>query len=301
MVPDCCWEFALQGPAFMAHSRPVYRLLKLQQQQQTKALYDDSPPPPRQAMPYPEGDVLYLCGDRHVVRHGNIVTKYTTSPYGMGINSKPNEALVLDFIRAYTTIPVPEVKASDWDRISMEYIPGETLKEAWPSLTMGQRTNILAQLSGYIKQLRALGGLYFGRFDGQGVLVPSIFPRSGGPFSTLPEFHDWLLHPPKRRTEQSIYWSQVTARLSNPCAIVFTHGDIAARNIIVRDGQIVALLDWETAGWYPEYWEYVFAMRGMDNIDWETLGAHVPSLFSTRYDLEFILVTKILSLSWVSY
>lgn len=66
---------------------------------------------------------------------------------------------------------------------------------------------------------------------------------------------------------------------------------------MVRNGHIVALLDWEFAGWYPEYWEYVFSLRGLDNIDWETLGEHVPSLFSTRYDLEYILIQFILSLS----
>ncbi|KAK8147405.1 hypothetical protein G3M48_001655 [Beauveria asiatica] len=82
--------------------------------------------------------------------------------------------------------------------------------------------------------------------------------------------------------------------LSNDYPIVFTHGDIAARNITVRDGHLVALFDWEFAGWYPEY---VFSIRGSDNIDWETLGEHVPCLFSTRYDLEYILIQVIASLS----
>ncbi|POR32750.1 Putative phosphotransferase enzyme family protein [Tolypocladium paradoxum] len=79
-----------------------------------------------------------------------------------------------------------------------------------------------------------------------------------------------------------MYWHQITTQLGTEYPIVFTHGDIAARNIMVRDGRIVALLDWEFAGWYPEYWEYVFALRGMDNIDWETLGRYIPSLFAKR-------------------
>jgi thiamine kinase-like enzyme len=69
-----------------------------------------------------------------------------------------------------------------------------------------------------------------------------------------------------------MYWHQITTQLAAESSIVFAHGDIAARNILVRDGRIVALLHWEHAGWYPEYWEYVFTLRGMDNIDWETLG-----------------------------
>ena len=39
-------------------------------------------------------------------------------------------------------------------------------------------------------------------------------------------------------------------------SIVFTHGDFLPRNIIVKDRKVVGILDWEMAGWYPEYWEY---------------------------------------------
>ena len=41
----------------------------------------------------------------------------------------------------------------------------------------------------------------------------------------------------------------------------FTHGDFASRNIMVkRDGTITAIIDWDSAGWFPEYWEYTKAM-----------------------------------------
>ena len=42
--------------------------------------------------------------------------------------------------------------------------------------------------------------------------------------------------------------------------IVFTHGDLNLRNILVDDdGKIFGNVDWECAGWYPEYWEYTKA------------------------------------------
>ena len=59
----------------------------------------------------------------------------------------------------------------------------------------------------------------------------------------------------------------------------------------------VGLIDWEQAGWYPDYWEYVFALRGLDNIDWETLGQYLPLLFTKRYDHQYILMQFILGLS----
>ncbi len=36
------------------------------------------------------------------------------------------------------------------------------------------------------------------------------------------------------------------------------HEDLAPRNILVQDGRITVLLDWGSAGWYPEHMEYCF-------------------------------------------
>jgi aminoglycoside phosphotransferase len=39
--------------------------------------------------------------------------------------------------------------------------------------------------------------------------------------------------------------------------IVFTHADINMRIVLVdENGRISGIVDWECAGWYPEYWEY---------------------------------------------
>ncbi|KAJ3864462.1 hypothetical protein EV359DRAFT_355, partial [Lentinula novae-zelandiae] len=40
--------------------------------------------------------------------------------------------------------------------------------------------------------------------------------------------------------------------------IVFTHGDITRRNLLVDDNaKVVGIIDWEQAGWRPAYWEKV--------------------------------------------
>lgn len=188
----------------------------------------------------------------------------------------------------------------------MEYIPGQTLKQAWPVLTAEERTTILDELRGYIAQLRALSPpteagseVKIGRLDGEGILLPSIIPCSGGPFSSsVEELHHWLVRPPRRQDRQSMYWHQITQHLgSTDYPIVFTHCDLAARNIMVRDGHIVAILDWEYSGWCPAYWEYVFAITGMDNVDWATLETDIPSLFTQRYDFEYILLSFIITAS----
>lgn len=40
-------------------------------------------------------------------------------------------------------------------------------------------------------------------------------------------------------------------------SVVFNHTNVSPCNIIVSDGRIAGLLDWQVAGWYPEYWRCV--------------------------------------------
>jgi thiamine kinase-like enzyme len=46
---------------------------------------------------------------------------------------------------------------------------------------------------------------------------------------------------------------------------MFTHGDLWTENVLVKKVvssvneeafEVAALVDWETAAWYPLYWEY---------------------------------------------
>ena len=51
----------------------------------------------------------------------------------------------------------------------------------------------------------------------------------------------------------------------------------------MRDGKVAAIVDWQFAGWYPEYWEYTKAHFGlMDMPDWYAEFQRAV----TRYDDE---------------
>jgi thiamine kinase-like enzyme len=63
---------------------------------------------------------------------------------------------------------------------------------------------------------------------------------------------------------------------------VFTHGDISGSNILVRNGRVVALIDFEMSGFYPEYWEYATAMRSNHAKGWRE---QIPR-FLTPYPME---------------
>lgn len=77
--------------------------------------------------------------------------------------------------------------------------------------------------------------------------------------------------------------------------IVFTHGDFRPANIIVRDGHVAAILDWELAGWYPEYWEFAKAFY-IENFttDWAT---YVLDILKPYYG-ELAMHSKLSSVLW---
>jgi len=68
---------------------------------------------------------------------------------------------------------------------------------------------------------------------------------------------------------------ELKAMLQRSEQSVFTHADLAPRNIIIDQStfEVTGILDWECAGWYPAYWEYTNMWRGFadgtpDGYDW---------------------------------
>lgn len=42
--------------------------------------------------------------------------------------------------------------------------------------------------------------------------------------------------------------------------ICFTHSDLDLSNLLVQDGKLTGIVDWENAGFKPNYWEYTKAL-----------------------------------------
>ncbi|KAL8742039.1 MAG: hypothetical protein Q9190_005420 [Brigantiaea leucoxantha] len=99
--------------------------------------------------------------------------------------------------------------------------------------------------------------------------VPSPHPLGLiGPCKDIQEFHDTLIEPAmypiakvKPDYEEDL---QMALRLhSRPHSVVFSHGDLLPFNILVNvtTGHLTGFIDWESAGWYPDYWDYSTGMR----------------------------------------
>ncbi|CAG8898220.1 unnamed protein product [Penicillium egyptiacum] len=129
------------------------------------------------------------------------------------------------------------------------------------SWTICLKQSIAEQLLRYISQLRNVKGNYIGAIN-RGLSAPLRYYAE----HALVDGHE----------------------------IVFTHSDFSSRNILVHensDYQVTAILDWEFAGWYPEWWEYFRAYKSFHRgKDW---GDYLCYILPARYDREFIAMSYV--------
>jgi aminoglycoside phosphotransferase len=172
------------------------------------------------------------------------------------------EAANIEYITRNTTIPVPRVQdvfiINQRTYIIMDYINGFEFSQK--ALSPEQREGIFEELKGYIAQMRALKPTRSGRVesaDGSGLFDTRLGSRPFPPFESIEKFHSHIGHDVILNSdEHRKAWPQFQAMGNRQYCTKFTHSDIAPRNILVNNGKIAGIIDWEMAGWYPEYWEY---------------------------------------------
>jgi serine/threonine protein kinase len=213
----------------------------------------------------------------------------------------PNEEAAINLVQAHAAdVPVPTVYHSIFSRnadgvvrsgmLYMEFIPGESLKSAWPRLSGDDRKRICRDTWVLIDKLRLIpvpqqetgeemhdGGTqaFYCAADGTSSIIHPLLGDIADP-------------PPPLRDDEALrtrIWERyveynglsypdgqsVRELLPRSETAVFTHGDIHPGNIIVNDNggddgssgqvRIVGLVDFESAGFLPDYWEYAQAMR----------------------------------------
>lgn len=147
------------------------------------------------------------------------------------------------------------------------------------------RATITAQLRDSLDQLRAIKGSHIGGSGGGRAVDSRHFSFTGEPFASEAEWNDFLLEDLLSACPAAVR-SMVYSQLQTDPDIVLTNGDLAAMNILVRNGRITALLDWEHAGFYPEYLELLKPLRGPD---WRVgYYSALLDIFPRRYDAEYL-------------
>lgn len=83
--------------------------------------------------------------------------------------------------------------------------------------------------------------------------------RRFGPFKDVSDFHRYLRWGTEAHPDHYPEANELITMHKDTWPLCFTHDDLSSLNILVREGDVVGIVDWETAGWYPSYWEYTTA------------------------------------------
>jgi thiamine kinase-like enzyme len=116
-----------------------------------------------------------------------------------------------------------------------------------------------------------------------------------GPFNSEHDFNMALIGAYQQSAPKRHIKSFLHGMLPQSHQICFTHGDLRQQNIMVKDGNVVAIIDWELSGWYPEYWEFTKALLiwGWQN-DWTDYLMQILQPYHAEHFMHSFLMEKLL-------
>jgi hypothetical protein len=186
--------------------------------------------------------------------------------------------------------------------ILMTRVPGKDLGETgmYERMTDGERESIFTELHCMLQVMRKwehpLGGQICSVF-GTAIRSVRVPGHAVGPCGSESEFNDHLFSSVSGHgfgSREDFEETRKTAERLRDMrhAVVFTHGDLKNHNVMVLDGHVSGLLDWESTGWYPDYWEFTTPLRfGPRDFWWNkwvwSLGGEV---YAKELDCEKALV-----------
>ncbi|KAH7391102.1 kinase-like domain-containing protein [Phaeosphaeria sp. MPI-PUGE-AT-0046c] len=171
----------------------------------------------------------------------------------------------LQIVQRYTHIPVPTGLDAIYYRESsyllMTGLRGCSIGQRLSTMTDKQLDAAAQDLKGYLAELRGIPNNTGSRFCICNSLGDGILDwRIGDSQREQLRFHDETEFNQFLTTDLPLdndICRQISKSHGVKHDIVFTHADLNLRNILVDEmGKISGIVDWECAGWYPEYWEH---------------------------------------------
>ncbi|KAM5520957.1 hypothetical protein FOXYSP1_14847 [Fusarium oxysporum f. sp. phaseoli] len=199
-------------------------------------------------------------GDAQVQRlRFGLYLKYNSNP-----DTLRNEYNALRVLKQKTTIPAPRAfdvvsqntGEENFGYLLMSRVPGTALATCQDALSDQDYANLSAQLKECVSQMRE---------------IPKPVNHGIAIYNTLgeacrdPRIRDWAPigpFPDEASFSQNLRFSDESSRRGHK--IVFTHEDLSPRNIMMerikdsagaRGWRLSDIIDGETAGYYPEYWD----------------------------------------------
>lgn len=177
--------------------------------------------------------------------------------------SHANQARAMDLVERHTQIPAPRtidvISTPKLSFLLMTRAPGTPLGHLLIYMSDAEIAQLVQDLRRCLWQMVAIPNPFSPQWaicsaHGEGCFD---FRLNGSTrvdnirFKSEAEFNEFLLSEvPESEREQA------TRTLSIIHRIYFTHGDLNMRNILIDKGKLSGIVDWENAGWLPEYWDY---------------------------------------------
>ncbi|KAA8627746.1 aminoglycoside phosphotransferase [Pyrenophora tritici-repentis] len=185
--------------------------------------------------------------------------------------------------------------------ILMTRIPGKDMgdRELYESMTDDERESIFAELQCILQVMRKWtypgGKNQICSVLGTAIRSVRIPNHADGPCQSESEFDEHLFSCISghsfnswEKFEETVEIAERLRKMRHP--IVFTHGDFKHHNVMIMNGHITAFLDWESAGWYPDYWEFTTLLRFGRKDHWWNSGCGDWAVKDTQRNWKKILL-----------
>ncbi|KAI0633123.1 kinase-like domain-containing protein [Trametes polyzona] len=223
----------------------------------------------------------------------NVVVKV-----GSACHLRESEAKAQALVREQTTIPVPEVhrffEHEGTAYFVMEYVQGDTLDSCWNDLYNWQKLRIAFTLRNYVRQMRQIrtpqtlqqvpGPITADPSHPLPCSTPSLGEYSVRSFNSQEDMRDWMNG--RFRVSEYLYGERFEVPLFDDSApLVFTHGDLCLRNIILGSDGKLWLIDFGSAGIYPPWFE-AFGARDNGMLPTPKLWTAARKIAAGQYEVQ---------------
>ena len=165
-----------------------------------------------------------------------------------------------ELLSKFTTIPVPKV-IHTWDDKNKSYIlmtrmPGVTLRSLYATLSSEEKDRYARETADYLLQLRKLVHPKPETANGRRLFqigIGYVHLLSTKPEEWFNDFHGTDIE----REEILQSWPPMEP-------YTFSHLDLTTGNIQIHDGHVSGIIDWDCAGYFPVWMEYLLLRKQRD-------------------------------------
>jgi hypothetical protein len=222
------------------------------------------------------------------------VRRFWVAPWVVKITSRVHstEADALRYLSSTRlNLPIPRFIASFVDDGAtytiMTRLPGIIVSEAGRDglLCPVLQQTIMSEVSSMLEQLATLRppphlvGKIMASASGHDLPDGTFFfEERCGPFSSHAEL--WTHMGEFGQDEYETEVDAATRSIMDADPIRFVHADLRMYNVLIHEGHVSGIIDWEDAGWFPSSWQ-VHTMR------WARMGCHAFWLRHWRENYRF--------------